>query len=103
MILTGAAGRSRVSITSGKFTSARRTLWHRVRFQLGIALLLAVLIPYGIRYPFDAASGDLRALNASLVGTSVALVAGYYAFRRMSHYPGNHANKHILPSFAASY
>jgi lipopolysaccharide/colanic/teichoic acid biosynthesis glycosyltransferase len=92
-----------VSITSGKFTSARRTLWHRVRFQLGIALLLAVLIPYGIRYPFDAASGDLRALNNSLIGTLVALVAGYYAFRRMSHYPGVRASYHILPSFAASY
>jgi lipopolysaccharide/colanic/teichoic acid biosynthesis glycosyltransferase len=103
LILSGAAGRSRVSITSGKFTSARRTLWHRVRFQLGIALLLAVLIPYGIRYPFDAASHDLRALDNSLVGTLVALVAGYYAFRRMSHYPGVRASYHILPSFAASY
>jgi lipopolysaccharide/colanic/teichoic acid biosynthesis glycosyltransferase len=92
-----------VSITTGKFTSARRTLWHRVRFQLGVALLLAVLIPYGIRYPFDAASGDLRALNNSLIGTLVALIAGYYAFRRMSHYPGVRASYHILPSFAASY
>lgn len=92
-----------MSITSGKFTSARRTLWHRVRFQLGIALLLAVLIPYAIRYPFDAASHDLRALNRSLIGTFVALVAGYYAFRRMSHYPGVRASYHILPSFAASY
>jgi lipopolysaccharide/colanic/teichoic acid biosynthesis glycosyltransferase len=92
-----------VSIVTGKFTSARRTLWHRVRFQLGVALLLAVLIPYGIRYPFDAASGDLRALNNSLIGTLVALIAGYYAFRRMSHYPGVRASYHILPSFAASY
>jgi lipopolysaccharide/colanic/teichoic acid biosynthesis glycosyltransferase len=92
-----------VSINSGKFTSGRRTLWHRVRFQLGIGLLLAVLIPYGVRYPFDAAGGDLRALDNSLIGTLLALVAGYYAFRRMSHYPGVRASYHILPSFAASY
>ncbi|MEA3002031.1 MAG: hypothetical protein QOH81_819, partial [Sphingomonadales bacterium] len=92
-----------MSITSGKLASGRRTLWHRVRFQLGVALLLAVLIPYGIRYPFDAASGDLSALDNSLIGTFVALVAGYYAFRRMSHYPGVRASYHILPSFAASY
>jgi lipopolysaccharide/colanic/teichoic acid biosynthesis glycosyltransferase len=92
-----------VSITSGKFNNARRTLWHRVRFQLGVALLLAIYIPYGIRYPFDAAAHDLRALNTSLIGTMVALIAGYYAFRRMSHYPGVRSSYHILPSFSASY
>jgi lipopolysaccharide/colanic/teichoic acid biosynthesis glycosyltransferase len=92
-----------VAITTGKFTSARRTIWHRVRFQLGVALLLAVLVPYAIRYPFDARASDLRALDNSLIGTLLALVAGYYAFRRMSHYPGVRASYHILPSFAASY
>ena len=90
-------------MTSGKLTSARRSLWHRVRFQLGVGLLLAILAPYGARYPFDSAAGDLTALNYSLVGTTVALVAGYYAFRRVSHYPGVRASYHILPSFAASY
>lgn len=90
-------------ITSARFTSARRTLWHRVRFQLGIGLLLAVLIPYAARYPFDVTAGDLRALNNSLAGTLAALVGGYYAFRRMTHYPGVRASYHIIPSFAASY
>jgi lipopolysaccharide/colanic/teichoic acid biosynthesis glycosyltransferase len=90
-------------MTSGKLTTARRSLWHRVRFQLGVGLLLAILLPYCVRYPFDAAAGDLTALNYSLVGTTAALVAGYYAFRRMSHYPGVRASYHILPSFAASY
>jgi lipopolysaccharide/colanic/teichoic acid biosynthesis glycosyltransferase len=92
-----------VSIISGKFTSARRTLWHRVRFQLGIGLLLAVLIPYGVRYQFDAPAGDLAALNNSFIGSLLALVAGWYAFRRVSHYPGVRASYHILPSFSASY
>ena len=103
MIILGEPQAGRVSITSGKFTSARRTLWHRVRFQLGVALLFAVLLPYAIRYPFDAAAHDLRALNNSLIGTFFALIAGYYAFRRMSHYPGVRSSYHILPSFAASY
>ncbi|HEY0412890.1 MAG TPA: sugar transferase [Allosphingosinicella sp.] len=92
-----------MSIISGKFTSARRTLWHRVRFQLGIGLLLAVLIPYGVRYQFDAPAGDLAALNNSFIGSLLALVAGWYAFRRVSHYPGVRASYHILPSFSASY
>ena len=92
-----------MSLSPAKFTSGRRTLWHRVRFQLGVGLLLAVLLPYGLRYPFDAPAGDLAALNDSLVGTTLALIAGYYAFRRVSHYPGVRASYHILPSFAASY
>jgi lipopolysaccharide/colanic/teichoic acid biosynthesis glycosyltransferase len=90
-------------ITSARFTSARRSLWHRVRFQLGVGLILAVLVPYAARYPFDVTAGDLRALNNSLAGTLVALIGGYYAFRRMTHYPGVRASYHIVPSFAASY
>jgi lipopolysaccharide/colanic/teichoic acid biosynthesis glycosyltransferase len=90
-------------ITSARFTSSRRTLWHRIRFQLGVGLLLAVLIPYVARYPLEATAGDLRALNNSLAGTLIALIGGYYAFRRMTHYPGVRASYHIIPSFAASY
>jgi lipopolysaccharide/colanic/teichoic acid biosynthesis glycosyltransferase len=101
LIFGGRSG-SRVIIPA-RFTSARRTLWHRVRFQLGIGILLAVLLPYAARYPFDAAARDLRALDSSLIGTLLALVGGYYAFRRMSRYPGVRASYHILPSFAASY
>ena len=92
-----------MSITSAKFSSTRRTLWHRVRFQLGVGLLLAMVLPYAVRYPFDAPAGDLGALNYSMVGSMLALLAGYYAFRRMSHYPGVRASYHILPSFAVSY
>ncbi|MEA3000645.1 MAG: hypothetical protein QOK17_2478 [Sphingomonadales bacterium] len=92
-----------MSITSAKFTSARRTIWHRVRFQLGVGLLLAVLVPYAIRYPIDARAGDVAALQNSLIGSIAALMLGYYAFRRVSHYPGVRASYHILPSFAAAY
>jgi lipopolysaccharide/colanic/teichoic acid biosynthesis glycosyltransferase len=91
-----------VTVTS-KITSTRRTLWHRIRFQLGLGLLVAVVIPYAIRYQFDIRAGDLAALNNSLVATTLALIAGYYAFRRVSHYPGVRASYHILPTFAASY
>ena len=92
----------RVTVTS-KFTSTRRTLWHRTRFQFGIGLLAAVLLPYAVRYPFDVRAGDLAALNNSLAATTLALTAGYYAFRRVSHYPGVRASYHILPTFAATY
>jgi lipopolysaccharide/colanic/teichoic acid biosynthesis glycosyltransferase len=91
-----------VSIPPGKFTSARRTLWHRIRFQLGLGLLLAAIIPYAVQYKFERPE-DIQILNMSVMGTLAALIGGYYAFRRVSHYPGVRASYHILPSFAVSY
>jgi lipopolysaccharide/colanic/teichoic acid biosynthesis glycosyltransferase len=92
-----------VAIPAGKFASARRTLWHRVRLQLGVGLLLAVILPYLARLRQEYAQPDLTSINNSLAGTIVALVGGYYAFRRVSHYPGVRASYHILPTFATSY
>jgi lipopolysaccharide/colanic/teichoic acid biosynthesis glycosyltransferase len=86
-----------------KLASARRSLWHRVRFQLGIGMLLAVILPYGLRFQFEPPGGDVDSLHNSLLGTLAALVGGYYAFRRVSHYPGVRASYHILPSFAVAY
>jgi lipopolysaccharide/colanic/teichoic acid biosynthesis glycosyltransferase len=92
-----------VAIPAGKFASARRTLWHRVRLQLGVGLLLAVAIPYLVRLRQEIGNADLESLHNSLAGTIVALVGGYYAFRRVSYYPGVRASYHILPTFAVSY
>jgi lipopolysaccharide/colanic/teichoic acid biosynthesis glycosyltransferase len=92
-----------VSITAGKFTSARRTWWHRVRFQLGLGFLLAVLIPFLVRFRFEYGLADTNSLYNSLVGTTIALTGGYYAFRRVSHYPGVRASYHILPTFSTTY
>jgi lipopolysaccharide/colanic/teichoic acid biosynthesis glycosyltransferase len=86
-----------------KLASARRTLWHRVRFQLGIGTLLAVMLPYVLRLQLEPGEGDIASLHNSLLGTLAALICGYYAFRRVSHYPGVRASYHILPSFAVAY
>jgi lipopolysaccharide/colanic/teichoic acid biosynthesis glycosyltransferase len=92
-----------VTITSAKFNSARRSLWLRIRFQLGIGLLLAVLAPYAVRYRFDAGTPGMGPLNNSLIATTLALIAGYYSFRKVSQYPGVRLSYHILPTFAACY
>lgn len=97
-----------MAIPAGKFAHARRTLWHRVRLQLGVGLLLAVVIPYLVRLrqeigPAVGGQPDLESLNNSLVGTIAALIGGYYAFRRVSYYPGVRASYHIFPTFAISY
>jgi lipopolysaccharide/colanic/teichoic acid biosynthesis glycosyltransferase len=75
-----------------------------VRFQLGIGLLFAVMLPYAVRYQLESRlTADIDSLNNSLIGTVIALVGGYYAFRRVSYYPGVRASYHILPSFALAY
>jgi lipopolysaccharide/colanic/teichoic acid biosynthesis glycosyltransferase len=66
-------------------------------------MLLAVILPYALRFQFEPPGGDVDSLHNSLLGTLIALVGGYYAFRRVSHYPGVRASYHILPSFAVAY
>jgi lipopolysaccharide/colanic/teichoic acid biosynthesis glycosyltransferase len=92
-----------VAIESSKLVSARPSLWNRVRMQLGIGTLLAVLAPWGVRLQVARNDAELVGLQASVIGTLVGLVLGYYGFRRLSRYPGVRASYHILPSFAASY
>jgi lipopolysaccharide/colanic/teichoic acid biosynthesis glycosyltransferase len=92
-----------VSITPGKFTSARRTWWNRVRFQLGLGFLIAVLIPFLVRFRIEHGQQETNSLYNSLIGTTIALIGGYYAFRRVSHYPGVRASYHILPVFSTAY
>ena len=103
LISRGAARASNVSIEPGKFASVRPTLWVRIRLQLGIGLLLAVLAPWAVRVRLETQQLEYASLQNSLVGTLVALVFGYYGFRRLSRYPGVRASFHILPSFAVSY
>ncbi len=92
-----------MNITAGKIASARPTIWNRVRVQLGVALLLAVLVPWAVRVQLERAELDWVGLQNSLAGTFIAVVAGSYGFRRLSRYPGVRASYHILPSFAASF
>ncbi|HKT15580.1 MAG TPA: sugar transferase [Allosphingosinicella sp.] len=92
-----------VSLNVGKFGAARTSVWNRRRFQLSIGLLLAVIAPWAVRVEVAARNSDLIGLQASVLGTMVALVAGYYGFRRLSLLPGVRASYHILPTFAISY
>jgi lipopolysaccharide/colanic/teichoic acid biosynthesis glycosyltransferase len=92
-----------VSIETGKIASVRPTFWNRVRLQLGLGLLLAVLLPWAVRVRLESEELAFASLQNSLGGTLVALFLGYYGFRRLSRYPGVRASFHIIPSFAASY
>ncbi|HLL59266.1 MAG TPA: sugar transferase, partial [Allosphingosinicella sp.] len=92
-----------MAIESSKLVGARPSLWNRVRVQLGVGILFAVLAPWGVRLQIARNAAELVGLQASVLGTAFGLVLGYYSFRRLSRYPGVRASYHILPSFAASY
>lgn len=92
-----------MNIAAGKIASAAPTIWARVRVQLGVALVVAVLIPWAVRVWVERHELDWIGLQNSLAGTLIAVVAGYYSFRRLSRYPGVRSSYHILPSFAAAF
>ncbi len=92
-----------MAIESSKLVGARPSLWNRVRVQLGVGILFAVLAPWAVRLEIARNDAELVGLQASVIGTAFGLVLGYYSFRRLSRYPGVRASYHILPSFAASY
>ena len=87
----------------GKFAAESTTVLGKMRLQLGGGLVLAALAPYVLREWLDPDRVDLANLHNSLIGTIVALVAGYLGFRQTSHYPGMRASYGILPSFSISY
>lgn len=90
-----------MSVESDRIVAARPSIWNRTRLQLGAGLLLSVLLPWLVRYRIEG--GEYASLENSLFGTGVALVFGYYGFRRLARYPGVRTSYPILPSFAVSY
>lgn len=92
-----------MSVAAAKFARARPAGWNRVRVQLGGGVLVAVLIPWAVRVQLETLELTYLSLQNSVIGSVLALVAGYYSFRRLSRYPGVRASYHIVPSFAASY
>jgi lipopolysaccharide/colanic/teichoic acid biosynthesis glycosyltransferase len=92
-----------VTINAAKLASARPTMWARVRLQLGVGVLLAVLVPWAARVQLERTELELAALQNSLAGSLIAVVAGYYGFRRLSRYPGVRSSYNILPSLAAAF
>jgi len=79
-----------------------RSIWASAIFQVGTALILAVLIPAIIHfYFFDRPL--LGALKLSTAGTFFAVILGHYGFRRFQSYPGTRASRSILPTFSSAY
>ena len=86
-----------------RISSVHSSPWHRVRFQLAAGLLISVFLPYLVRFWLGGEGADDASLKNSLIGTAAALLAGYYGFRRSSHFPGVMQTAAIIPCFSIAY
>lgn len=90
-----------VDAASIKGSTGKRFSWlSRVRVQLGIAFLVACVVPVLIY-----STSVLRNPNLinSFIGSSSALVIGYYFLRKLTHFPGIVPLSYVLPTFTATY
>lgn len=86
-----------------KIAASRRSLWNRVRLQLGGGLALSVAAPFILRYFLEPDAAATSSLINSLFGTLVAVLLGYYSFRRISNYPGVRFARQVTYSFAITF
>lgn len=74
----------------------------RIRFQLGIGILLTVIAPIAARSLFDITNTPSHFQN-SMIGTLGGLLFGYLVFRKVSALPGPGAIMRVIPAFSLSY
>ena len=75
----------------------------RRRWQIIFGFVLAVVLPALIRWPDDSLKFNAPSLNNALVGTTVALIAGYFFLRKLATVPGLQIFSYILPVFSFTY
>lgn len=73
------------------------------RFQLFGAILIASIFPAMIRQIFDNDAFSSQTQINTLLGTSSAIVLGYFLHRRLSIIPGVKADFYIIPIYAVSF
>ena len=81
----------------------RRHWLVRNRYQLALALGVAVLAPAFLWRPTELHWLMSDTLANTVIGTSAALLLGAYLRRRMAVYPGTGTLSVVLPAFASAY
>lgn len=87
----------------GRIKQLRPIFWMRLRFQLPVAILIAALFPYLVRYQSNYSSYDLWVSDNTLIGVVLAITLGAWLMRNISSYPGAEAIATTLPAFSASF
>lgn len=80
-----------------------RQVLFKNRVQLAGGLLFAVLLPVALRFNLTEVPLTQSSLTNTIAGTTVALIAGFLFFRRLSNYPGAGEISHAIPVFALAY
>jgi len=75
----------------------------RMRFQLLVGLLFAVVLPAFGRWQFDIVRIQYGAADNALIGTAIAVIAGYVIIRKFATFPGVQAIAYVLPAFLTAY
>jgi lipopolysaccharide/colanic/teichoic acid biosynthesis glycosyltransferase len=75
----------------------------RMRVQLLVGLLFAVILPAFGRWQFDIIANQDTSANNTLIGTAIAVVAGYVIVRKFAAFPGVQAISYVLPAFLTAY
>ena len=75
----------------------------RMRFQLLVGLLFAVVLPAFGRWQFDIIRNQDTSANNTLIGTAIAVIVGYMIVRKFAAFPGVQAISYVLPAFLTAY
>uniref|UniRef100_UPI0025FB8C8A sugar transferase n=1 Tax=Sphingomonas sp. TaxID=28214 RepID=UPI0025FB8C8A len=84
-------------------TGAVRATAERLRVQISVGLISAVLLPTSIGARFDLQPLHYQNSWNSIVAATIAVVAGIMLFRRFRSFPGVRSYEYVLPSFFTSY
>lgn len=81
----------------------KRGRYDRLRYQLGGALLFAIVLPYLIRLMMIDSAAQMVPINQSLYGSVLATLVATALFRNVVTYPGVEKSAYVLPAFTLSY
>lgn len=91
----------------GSRTASRVTggppLVSRAMFQLSGGMLFAVYLPVVAHWEFNVATVTTPSTLNTIIGTTLALIIGYYFYRSLTTFPGVRALSYIMPTFVAAF
>lgn len=84
-------------------TVAEPPFFSRIRFQLLGGIAFAVVGPAVARFSGNLDLYRFTSAENTIIGSAIAMLAGFYFFRRLRGFPGAHAIGYLLTAFTISY
>lgn len=96
-----------VSADAGAIAAERKRPWiTRLRFQLGGALVVGLLLPLVLRWPITSMRLEFISSSMilpSLIAAAIAIITGYWLNRQVTGYPGASDIAYVVPSLALTF